>query len=260
MKLRNKKEYQAYQDAAKISVEILRSLYEFCTEGVTTLDIDTVAFESCKKYKVDPAFYHVAGIHGPFHHASCIYLNDVAVHGMPSDQIRVQSGDLVKLDFGIIYQGFYTDHCVSVGVGKVSENNVKLLKVGRDAVIQAALLATSDHTIGDLGSVMEHTARLEGFDTIKQYIGHGIGKKLHEQPEIPAYGKKGRGLHLEEGQVICVEAQVVAGSPDITVEDDGWTVRMSDGKNAVMFEYMMLVGGSESEFLTDTRTWELTKN
>lgn len=258
MVITNKHQRQDYTEATKISVEILRQVYEATHAGVTPLELDELAGKLCKKYHVRPAFYFVPGRRGLFHHNACIYVNDVAVHGMPNDE-PIKPGDLVKLDFGLIYKDLYTDHCVSVGIESIKPSDHKLLEIGRDAVWNAAHRAIIGKTTGDVGHIMESTARKAGFDTIKEYIGHGIGYHLHEEPEQPAYGKPGKGEELEEGMVICVEAQVVAGKPNIIVEDDGWTVRTQDGHNAVMFEYMVIVGKNQPKILTDTYDWELVK-
>lgn len=227
--------------------------------GVYPVQIDQKAFELCKKHQVQPAFYGVPGHRSKFEHASCISVNDEAVHGIPSSTRMIQPGDLVKLDFGIIADSFVTDHCVTVGIQKVRNKDLKLLEVGKQAVLEGVAQAKTNHTTGDIGHAIETTARQSKFDTIKYYIGHGIGHTLHEDPEVPATGHPKTGATLKEGQVICVEAQVVAGKTAITLDADGWTVRTKDGKNAVMFEYMTIVRKDTPEILTDTRDWPLIK-
>jgi methionyl aminopeptidase len=248
-----------YKHATQISMEILRALYDATAEGIYPAQLDEKAFELCKKYRVKPSFLGVRGHKDNYQYASCIYVNDIVVHGIPSATRPIQSGDLVKLDFGIIADTYYTDHCVTVGVGNVKNKDLKLLEVGKQAVLNGVNQAITGQTTGDIGFAIESTARKNGFNTIKHYIGHGIGHSLHEDPEVPATGKKSSGTQLKEGHVICVEAQVVAGKPEIYMEDDGWTVRSEDGKNSVMFEYMTVVGKNGPEILTDTRDWPLIK-
>lgn len=227
--------------------------------GVFPIEIDQKAFELCKKYSVQPSFYGVQGQREKYKYASCISLNDEAVHGIPSSTREIQPGDLVKLDFGIIDDTYFTDHCVTVGIGKVKNKDIKLLEVGKQAILNGVAQAKTGKMIGDIGHAIESTSRKSGFDTIKYYIGHGIGHHLHEDPEVPASGKMNTGKTLKEGQVLCIEAQVVAGKPSISMDPDGWTVRTKDGKNAVMFEYMTVVRKNEPEILTDTRDWPLIK-
>lgn len=241
-------------------MEILRELYDMTKAGVFPIEIDQKAFELCKKHNVTPSFYGVPGHKGKYEFATCISLNDEAVHGIPSSTRAIQPGDLVKLDFGIISETYFTDHCVTVGIGKVKNKDYKLLEVGKQAVLDGVAQAISGHTTGDVGHAMESTARKSKFDTIKYYIGHGIGHSLHEDPELPASGRPHTGPELKEGQVLCVEAQIVAGKPAISMDPDGWTVRTKDGKNAVMFEYMTIVRNGQPEILTDSRNWPLIKN
>lgn len=248
-----------YKNATKISMEILRELYDATREGVLPVELDQKAFELCKKYGVTPSFYGVPGFKNNYEYASCIYVNDEAVHGIPSSTREIRSGDLVKLDFGIIADTYYTDHCVTVGIGNIRYKDKQLLSAGKDAVLNGVKQAKTGQTTGDIGHAIESTARQSKFDTIKQYIGHGIGHKLHDEPEVPATGKAHSGKALKEGQVICIEAQVVAGKPAVTMDNDGWTVRTRDRKNVVMFEYMTIVRDQEAEILTDSRDWPLIK-
>lgn len=240
-------------------MEILREMYEMTKPGVLPIEIDQKADHLCKKYNVKSSFFGVPGHRSPYSYNSCISLNDEAVHGIPSSTRQIQPGDLVKLDFGIISQSYVTDHCVTVGITKVKNKDYKLLEVGKQAVLYGVAQAKTGQTAGDIGYAIESTARAHKFDTIKHYIGHGIGHKLHEEPEVPATGHPKSGATLKEGQVLCIEAQIVAGKPSISMDTDGWTVRTKDGKNAVMFEYMTIVRDGEPEILTDTRDWPLVK-
>lgn len=248
---------QTYRDAATISTEILASMRDAVKVGVYPIEVDELAGQLCKKHRVKPAFQGVIQSGLAYHHNSCISVNDEVLHGIPDNKRALQSGDLVKLDFGIIHQGLFTDHCITVGLGKISIQDQQLIHAGKTAVLKAVAQAIAGNRTGDLGFTMHKTASRAGFEVLKQYIGHGIGTSLHDDPEIAAWGKKGRGELLKENMVICVEAQVVAGSDEIYVEKNGWTVKTVDGKKGVMFEYMVLVGKNEPEILTDTIDWPL---
>lgn len=259
MIIKNKNQKKEYLEACRISVEILRQVYDAIEIGVSPIRLDKFAGDLCEKYDVEPAFFNVPGRKGIYGYNSCIQINDVAVHGIPDANYEIKDGDLVTVDFGIIYKGYYTDHCITVGVGNVSPEDKKLLQVGRESVLKAVKQATTGNHTGDIGFVLENEVRKEGFDTLKEYIGHGIGSGLHDEPEVPAYGEKGEGDQLQKGQVICIESQVVAGEPRVTTDGDGWTTRTRDGENAVMFEYMVMVDNTKPKIMTPTHEWPLIK-
>lgn len=243
--------------AAEISKQIMQELCAAIKVGVTGEDINRLAGELCQKYGVEPSFKGVPGEAGPFPGNLCLCLNDEVLHTIPSASQVVREGDLVSVDFGIIYEGHFTDHCVTVGVGKLAPNAERLLRTGKLAVEAAVAKVGPGVRVGDLGAAMQQTARLAGFDVIKQFVGHGIGRKLHLSPEIAAYGQPGRGAILTAGQIICVEAQVVENSDDIYVAEDGWTIKTRDGGLSVMFEYMVEVTKTGKNVLTDTRDWPI---
>jgi methionyl aminopeptidase len=257
MILSSPQQAQTYREAARISTEIMAAMRDAVKPGVYPIEIDELAGKLCEKNSVRPAFQGVTQSGHTYHHNSCISVNEEILHGIPSDKRAFQAGDLVKLDFGIVYQELHTDHCVTVGIHKISLADQQLLDAGKIAVLKAVTHAVAGNRTGDLGFAMQKTANRAGFEVLKQYIGHGIGTTLHDDPEIPAWGKKGRGELLKENMVICVEAQVVAGSDQVFIEKNNWTVKTRDGKKGVMFEYMVLVGKNEPEILTDTVDWPL---
>lgn len=259
MIIKNSIQRHQYFEACRISVAILKELYDQVAVGVVPIEIDRLAGQLCEKYGVESSFFAVQGKKGIYGYNSCIQVNDVAVHGIPDQINPIKSGDLVTIDFGIIYQGLYTDHCTTVGVGEVAAEDRRLLQVGRDSVLKATKKAVTGSHTGDIGQVLEFEARQAGFDTLKDYIGHGIGTSLHDDPEIPAYGRTGEGQILRRGEVICVESQVVAGEPKVKTDADGWTTRTRDGKNAVMFEFMVLVDNTKGVIMTPTQDWPLIK-
>jgi len=234
-----------------ISVNILKQLGESIREGVTPLELDIKAGVLCRRYGVKPAFKRVKG----YNFNTCISVNDVAVHGVPKD-IPLKKGDLVSIDFGIYNKSVYTDHCWTWSVGKPSKENEKLIRAGREAVENAVSKAVVGNKTGDLGYEMEKSALDNGFNVLKMFVGHGIGKTLHEEPEILAYGKKGSGYPLVDGMVICIECQVVDDIDDVEIDEDGWSAKTVNGGNSVMFEYMVIVRKEKPAILTDTRNWD----
>ena len=251
MVIHTEKEEKILREACDISLKILKELGNNLKEGFTPLEIDREAGFLCKKYNVKPAFKRVEG----YNFNTCISVNDVAVHGVPKD-IPFEKGDLVSIDFGIVYKNIYTDHCWTWSIGKPSKENKKLLNAGRKAVESAMLNAVVGKRAGDVGHEMERIAVKNGFNTLKMFVGHGIGKTLHDEPEILAYGDKDTGDELEDGMVLCIECQVVDDiGNDVIIDDDGWSARTVNGGNSVMFEYMVIVRDKEPTILTDTRDW-----
>jgi methionyl aminopeptidase len=164
---------------------------------------------------------------------------------------------VVKIDFGIILDGYYTDQCFTFIIGQADPEDEKLVKIARLATESAMKKATSGTFAGDLGFTMEGIARAAGFDTLKMFVGHGVGKSLHEHPEIPSFGPPGAGDVLETGMVICVECQVVSGKGKVYVDEDGWTIRSVDGRRGAMFEYMVIVGDDTPEIITPMLDWDI---
>ncbi len=250
MIIKRAKEEKILREAGEISVEILSKLKDSIKEGITTLAIDAYAGELCKEYGVKPAFKEVED----YYFNTCISVNDVAVHGLPSDYI-LKKGDLISIDFGIVYKGYITDHCWTWCIGKPDAKKKRLLESGRRAVENAMEKAVVGNRTGDLGFEMESEARSNGFNILKVFVGHGIGKGLHEYPDIPAFGKRGTGELLVDGMVICVECQVVDDTGKVFTDDDGWSERTERGGDSVMFEYMVIVKKDCPVILTDTRNW-----
>lgn len=250
------KQLQQYRQAAKISTEILWQLHQKTRQGVTPMEIDALADKLCRQHGARPNFKGVGSAGNEYQYATCISVNDTVVHGIPQST-PLQAGDLVKVDFGLEYQGLNTDHCFTVGIGPVSNKDKNLMETGRAAVLKAAQQAIAGRFTGDLGDSMESIAHSQGYMVAEQYVGHGIGRTLHEEPQLPAWGDPGTGDVLQQGMVLCVEAQVIAGDNELFVAQDGWSVKTADGNKSVMFECMVVVGEQKPEFLTENLDWPL---
>jgi methionyl aminopeptidase len=246
MIIKSTKQEKTYRKAGEISSDILRELGNSIKEGVTGLDIEQLAQEMCREYRVKPSFATVPG----YDYATCISVNDCILHGIPND-IPFKDGDLVKIDFGIIYKGFYTDHCWTWAVGEPSKEDKKLIEAGREATENGCKQAVAGNTTGDISHALRATAEKYGYTTLEEFAGHGIGKTLHDDPEILSYGKPDTGDILKDGMVICVECQVTK-SNDIFIADNGWDVMSSDGFKGSMFEYMGIVTYNGFVKLTDS--------
>ncbi|MCD8484643.1 type I methionyl aminopeptidase [Candidatus Woesebacteria bacterium] len=232
--------------AAHVTAEIVATLGSMVKPGVSAGDLERTAAELCQQHGVTPAFKEVPG----YSYGTCISVNDEVVHSIPYDSKVFAEGDLVSIDFGVKFNGYYSDHCRTFAVGAVSPEHRRLMEVGEAATANAVKLAVAGNRVGDLSHAMQSTAEEAGFSIVTTYVGHGIGRKLHEQPEIPAFGTPGTGPFLKENMVICVECQVCEKDAKLVHERDGWTTRTKDGGYAVMFESMVRVGKKAPEVLS----------
>jgi len=245
-KTKSKFDIEQLRIAGGIAAQIVERLSHELKTGVSAGDLNRMSGELCREYGVEPAFYGYQG----YEYNICIAVNDEVVHAIPYDTKVFQDGDLVKLDFGVKYRGYYSDHCRTFAIGSLSSLHKKLLQAGEDATMNAVALCKAGNRIGDLSHAMQSAAETAGFSVVRMYIGHGIGKKLHEEPEVPAFGEAGTGPILQEGMVICVECQVCEKKADITHDRDGWTSRTKDGGYVVMFEHMVNVTSHGPDVLT----------
>lgn len=231
---------------AVITAEIVEELGQLVVAGNNAAQLEDRAQQLCQQQGVQPAFQGYQG----YQYALCLSVNDEVVHALPTADKVFNEGDVVSIDFGVTSKGYYSDHCRTFGVGQLSEVHQHLLATGRQAVERAIAKVKSGVRIGDLSHQMESTAVENGFSIVTNYVGHGIGKKLHESPEIPAFGQSGTGPKLEKNMVVCVECQVCEGSSALIHDRDGWTARTQDGGYAVMFEHMVQVLDQGSKILT----------
>lgn len=238
--LKSSREIEVMRRANTIVAEVLQELKRRVSPGVTTLDLDAIAEEMTIKRNAIPAFkgYNVAGRIYP--RCLCASINDEIVHGIPSNR-ALREGDIVGLDFGVIYEGFYGDSALTVGVGKVSEEAQRLMDVTEQSLYKGIEQLREGNRLGDLGAAVQKVAEGAGFSVVRAFVGHGIGKKLHEEPPVPNYGEPERGLRLREGMVLAVEPMVNAGSYEVEIKEDGWTAVTKDGSLAAHFEHSVAI-------------------
>lgn len=238
--LKSAREIEIMRRANVIVAEILKELKKKAAPGVTTLELDALAEELTYKKKARPAFkgYSMAGRVYP--RALCTSINEEIVHGIPSDR-ALREGDIVGLDFGVIYEGFYGDAAVTVGVGKVSEEAQRLMQVTEESLYKGIEQLREGNRLGDLSSVIQKTVEGAGFSVVRVFVGHGIGKKLHEEPPVPNYGDPDRGIRLREGMVLAIEPMVSVGGYEVEIKEDGWTAVTKDGSLAAHFEHSVAI-------------------
>jgi methionyl aminopeptidase len=257
MKIKTPQQAESIRKAALLATKIVSELSNQLAVGSFPSQLEKFAWELCKEHNVQPAFFGVKGQKNNYEYSCCISVNDQILHGIPSSTRALQDGDIVKIDFGLIMDGYYTDQCFTFIVGQPNQQDLRLVNIARLATETAVKKAISGTPAGDLGHTMEAIAQAAGFDTLKMFVGHGIGSSLHEYPEVPSFGPAGEGDILQKDMVICVECQVVGGSGEIYIADDGWTVMSADGNRGAMFEYMVIVGDTEPEILTPMLNWQV---
>lgn len=226
--------------------EIVEKLGGMVKVGISSWDIEEEARALLKIYKVKPAFLNYHG----YPCVSCVGVNDTAVHGIPNKNEILKEGDIISIDMGLIYQGMYLDHAITVPVGKVSDESEKLINVTRDARNAGINQAKAGNRVGDISNAIQTIAELAGFSVIRQMVGHGVGYELHEPPQISCFGEKGTGEVLEEGMTLAIEAMINAGGSEILILDNKWTTKTQDGKNSAIFEHSIVVGRKKAEILT----------
>jgi len=238
--LKSPREIEIMRRANVIVAEVLQELKRRVAPGMTTLELDAIAEEMTLKRNAIPAFkgYAVAG--RVFPRCLCVSINEEIVHGIPS-QRELCEGDIVGLDYGVIYDGFYGDSAITVGVGEVSEEAQRLMQVTQTALYKGIEQLYEGKRLGDLGAVVQRTAESAGYSVVRAFVGHGIGKKLHEEPPVPNYGEPDRGLRLKEGMVLAIEPMVNAGGYEVEIKEDGWTAVTKDGSLAAHFEHSIAV-------------------
>ena len=238
--LKSRAEIETMRRASAIVAEVLEALKEMVQPGVTTLELDEVAERLTYEKGATPAFkgYAVAG--KVFRHSLCTSVNEEIVHGIPSDRI-LKDGDILGMDFGVVYEGFYGDSAVTVGLGRVSAEAERLMRVTETALNEGIEMLREGNRLGDLGSTIQGIAERSGYSVVREFVGHGIGKKLHEEPPVPNYGDAGKGCRLRAGMVLAVEPMVNAGKKEIRILDDGWTAVTRDRSLAAHFEHSIAV-------------------
>jgi methionyl aminopeptidase len=220
--------------------------------GITTLSIDKMIGEFIRDQKGIPSFLNYRG----YPYNSCISVNDVVVHGFPG-KYELKEGDIISVDVGIILNGWHGDHAYTFAIGNPGEEVKKLIKITKESLYKGIEKAIAGNRIGDIAfAIQEHTEKKNGYGVVRELVGHGLGRELHEDPQVPNYGKRGSGPKLKDGLVLAIEPMINLGKKDVYTEDDGWTVRTKDGKPSVHFEHDVCVGKNKADILSNYSTIE----
>ncbi len=232
--------------AGKLTADTLSMLEKAVVPGISTGELDEMAEKFIRDGGGTPACKGYEG----FPASICTSVNDVVVHGIPSPRKILKKGDIISLDLVVELNGYMGDSCITVPVGHINKKNAQLLKVTEEALFAGIKQAVPGNTVGDIGHAVESYVRPYGYDVLRDYVGHGIGTDMHEDPEIPNYGTPGHGPRLEEGMVICIEPMVTMGKANTITLRDGWTVVIADGLPACHCEHTLVITGTGPKILT----------
>jgi len=236
------------REAGKINARALAAALEVVRTGVTTGEVNQAAAEVLKKSGAVPAFVGVPGAY-PYPAETTISINDELVHGIPGDR-RLEEGDIVSIDCGTIYEGFVGDSALTIGVGEISDEAQKLIRITREALFEGIKKMIPGNYSGDVSAAIQAHVEGNGFQVVREYTGHGVGRSMHEDPQVPNYGRKGRGVPLKSGLTIALEPMVMSGGFETRILSDQWTVASKDGRLTAHFEHSVAV--------TENGPWILT--
>ncbi|MBQ8743002.1 MAG: type I methionyl aminopeptidase [Clostridia bacterium] len=246
IQLKNAHQLAIMKDAGRITGEALALGGELVSPGVTTAYIDTMIRRHIEKCGATPSFLGYEG----FPASACISINEQVIHGIPSENVILKEGDIVKIDVGAYYKGFHGDSANTFRCGKVSELADRLIEATKDSFMKGVEQIGPGKRLGDVGSAIEQRNLEDGFSVVRDFVGHGVGKELHESPEVPNYGIPGRGIRLVPGMVIAIEPMVCTGSGRVLVKKDGWTVVTTDGGLSAHYEHTVAITDNGPVLLT----------
>jgi methionyl aminopeptidase len=249
--LKTAKEIEKMRRSGKIVRAVLDHVRAQVKVGATTWDLEKAAVEKMEEFGAKPAFKGYKGSGGTkFPCVLCTSVNHEVVHGIPSEKRVLREGDIVSLDCGVIIDGYYGDSATTVAVGAIGEKARRLLDVTEKSLAKGIAAVKPGATLGDIGAAVQEVVEADGFSVVREFVGHGIGTRMHEDPQVPNYGERGRGMKLKAGMVICIEPMVNVGSPGVQVLPDGWTAITEDGSLSAHFEHTVAVTEDGATVLT----------
>lgn len=249
--LKDKKEIDILREGGRILASVLCQVADGARIGVLTIELDALAEKLIKQSGGTPSFknYKTTEDEIPFPFALCVSINDEVVHGIPGER-SLQSGDIVGLDLGLEFKGFYTDMAITVPMGKVSDEAKKIIDIAEESLNGGINAAKGGAHIGDIGFAVQSCAEKKGFSVVRKLVGHGLGHRPHESPEIPNFGEKRTGMTLKEGMVLAIEPMITAGGPDVFLGDDMWTWKTKDRSLSAHFENTIIITKFGAEIIT----------
>ncbi|MEE1018302.1 MAG: type I methionyl aminopeptidase [Acutalibacteraceae bacterium] len=245
--LKTSRELKLMREAGRISAKALRLVGEAVKPGVSTAYLDKLAYDYIISQGARPNFLNYGG----FPATACISVNNQVIHGIPSKHTILKEGDIVSVDLGAAIDGYNGDNAATFACGKVTDEAQRLMDVTRESLYEGIKMATVGNRIGDIGSAVQQYVEARGYSVVRKFVGHGVGASLHEDPEVPNYGKPGRGVRLQRGMTLAIEPMVNAGGYDVQQLSDGWTVITADGSLSAHFEHSIAITDDGPIILTD---------
>jgi methionyl aminopeptidase len=243
--IKSPREIEIMRRSGKITAKTLAALMAAAKPGITTGQLDKLAEESIRSMGGVPTFIGYSG----YPSSICASVNDEVVHGMPGDRV-LQNGDVLSIDIGTTFEGYVSDSAITIPIGQVSDAAQRLLKVTQECLMLGIAEMTVGKHVGDIGYAVQQHAESHGYGVVRALVGHGVGRKMHEDPQVPNYGVRGEGLQLRAGLVLAVEPMITEGTFEVETLDDGWTVVTEDGKLAAHFEHTIAVTDQGPKILT----------
>jgi len=248
---KTQEEIEWIRESSLLVAKTLAEVARHIRPGITTLELDRVAEEFIRDHQAEPAFKNYNG----FPNALCVSVNSQVVHGIPGPYV-LQDGDVVSVDCGVLKNKLYGDSAYTFPVGTVAPETLALLKVTRECLYKGIEMAVAGNRVGDISAAVQEHAESHGYSVVRELVGHGVGRYLHEKPEVPNYGRRGTGMLLKEGLVIAIEPMINMGKREVVHERDGWTVRTADGKPSAHFEHTVAIRKGKADILSSFQTIE----
>jgi methionyl aminopeptidase len=245
--LKSAEDLRKMREAGRIAAQALLVAEKAIKPGLTTHTLDRILYEFIRSRKATPSFLHLYG----FPNSACISVNNEVIHGIPSKSRKLEEGDIVSVDVGAMYKGYHGDNARTFPVGKIPENAAKLLKVTEESLYEAIKVAKVGARLGDVGDAVESYCRSYGYGVVMKYCGHGVGRDLHEDPEVPNCGPKGRGIRLQPGMTIAIEPMINEVGDEVDVLNNGWTVVTESGSLSAHFEHTVAITSNGAVILTN---------
>ena len=249
--IKTNEQVELMRKSALLVSQTLAEVAKVLKPGMTTLAVDKIIDNYIRENKGIPSFKGYGPIENPYPYAACISVNEVVVHGFPNNK-ALREGDIISIDVGVILNGWHGDHAYTFAIGDPGKDVENLIKVTRESLYRGIEKAIDGNRIGDIAfAIQEHTEKKNGYGVVRELVGHGLGQSLHEDPQVPNYGKRGFGVKLKTGMVLAIEPMINLGKKDVYTERDGWTVKTRDGKPSVHFEHDVCVRKGKADILSD---------
>ena len=244
--LKNGRELKVMREACRISAEALKLAGSAVEPGVTTAELDKIAEKYILSQGAKPNFKNYNG----YPATACISINNEVIHGIPSKKRVIQAGDIVSIDLGACFEGYHGDNAATFACGDISDEAKRLMDTTRESLYEGIAAAVSGGRLGDIGAAVQQYVEKRGYSVVRQFVGHGIGTKLHEAPEVPNFGTQGRGIRLMPGMTLAIEPMINIGGSDVKVMPDGWTVLTKDGSLSAHFEHTIVITPDGPQIMT----------